>query len=173
MILVTGGTGFIGSPLVEALCAQAEPVRCLVRRDRFLPTEAERAYGDLISGAGLSEALRGADTVIHLAGVTKALTSGEFYAGNARATENLARAVAGRGVRFVHVSSLAAIGPSADGTPLSEDAEPHPLTHYGKSKLDAERVVRMRSVLRSARAPSARKRSATPRRTISVRKRRR
>jgi nucleoside-diphosphate-sugar epimerase len=59
-----------------------------------------------------------------------------------QATENLARAVAGRGLRLVHVSSLAAIGPANDGLPVGEDAEPHPLTHYGKSKLDAERVVR-------------------------------
>ena len=80
--------------------------------------------------------------MIHLAGVTKALSTSEFYSGNARATENLARAVAGRGVRLVHVSSLAAIGPSTDGTPVSEDAEPHPVTHYGTSKLEGERIVR-------------------------------
>ena len=96
---------------------------------------------------GVSAALEGVDTVIHLAGVTKALSKGEFYSGNARATENLARAIsalrtAGRAVRLVHVSSLAAIGPSTDGTPVSEDAEPHPMTHYGRSKLKGERIVR-------------------------------
>jgi nucleoside-diphosphate-sugar epimerase len=42
----------------------------------------------------------------------------------------------------VHVSSQAAIGPSSDGTPVSDDAEPHPLTHYGRSKLEGERIVR-------------------------------
>jgi nucleoside-diphosphate-sugar epimerase len=42
----------------------------------------------------------------------------------------------------VHVSSQAAIGPSGDGTPVSDDAEPHPLTHYGRSKLEGERIVR-------------------------------
>ena len=51
--------------------------------------------------------------MIHLAGVTKALAADDYYAGNVRATENLARAIAGRGIRLVHVSSLAAIGPSA------------------------------------------------------------
>ena len=50
--------------------------------------------------------------------------------------------MAGRGIRLVHVSSLAAMGPSCAGMPLTEDAEPHPLTHYGKSKLEAERLVR-------------------------------
>jgi nucleoside-diphosphate-sugar epimerase len=42
----------------------------------------------------------------------------------------------------VHVSSLAAIGPSTDGTPVSDDAEPHPVTHYGTSKLEGERIAR-------------------------------
>ncbi len=148
MILITGGTGFIGSCLVEALCANGEPVRCLIRQDSYkrralaLPAGAELVFGDLVSGEGLNEAVKGADTVIHLAGVTKALSTSEFYAGNVRATENMARAVAGRGVRLVHVSSLAAIGPSTDGAPVSDDAEPHPVTHYGKSKLEGERIAR-------------------------------
>ena len=148
MILITGGTGFVGSHLVEALCARGEPVRCLIRRDSFkrhpfaLPPDAEPVFGDLITGEGLNNAVAGADTVIHLAGVTKALSTSDYYAGNVQATENLARAIAGRGARLVHVSSLAAIGPSTDGTPVSDDAEPHPITHYGKSKLEGERIVR-------------------------------
>ena len=145
MILVTGGTGFIGSHLLEKLSALGEPARCLLRRKarpRGLPAGIEAAYGDLIGGEGVEEAVRGADTVIHLAGVTKALAARDYYAGNVRATETLARALAGRDVRLVHVSTLAAIGPSGDGTPVDEDAQPRPLTHYGKSKLEAERTVR-------------------------------
>jgi nucleoside-diphosphate-sugar epimerase len=147
MILVTGGTGFIGTHLLEKLVANGETVRALVRhqprRARApLPPGVETVYGDLVAGAGLAEALQGADTVIHLAGVTKALRPQDYYTGNIRATEQLAHAMAGRGMRLVHVSSLAAIGPATAGAPLSEDAEPHPLSHYGKSKLEAERVVR-------------------------------
>ena len=145
MILVTGGTGFIGSHLLEKLSVLGEPARCLLRRKaraRGLPAGIEAAYGDLISGEGVEEAVRGADTVIHLAGVTKALAARDYYAGNVRATETLVRALAGRGVRLVHVSTLAAIGPSGDGKPVDEDAQPRPLTHYGKSKLEAERRVR-------------------------------
>jgi nucleoside-diphosphate-sugar epimerase len=43
---------------------------------------------------------------------------------------------------MVHVSSLAAVGPSLDGTPVREDDEARPVTHYGKSKLEGERIVR-------------------------------
>jgi len=107
-----------------------------------LVTQAEVVFGELVSGAGLEEALEGIDTVIHLAGVTKALAVDDYYAGNVRATEKLARAVAARGIRLVHVSSLAAAGPSLEGTPVSEDDEARPVTHYGKSKLEGERVVR-------------------------------
>ena len=44
--------------------------------------------------------------------------------------------------RFVHVSSLAAVGPSPDGKPVSTEKEPNPVTNYGRSKLASERVVR-------------------------------
>src|SRR5438045_2112376 len=114
MTVITGGTGFIGAHLMEKLAATGEAVRALVRRKTTLPRGIEPVYCDLAIGDGLDDALRGADTVIHLAGVTKALRSADYYTGNVRLTENLARALAGRDVRFVHVSSLAAIGPSPD-----------------------------------------------------------
>jgi dihydroflavonol-4-reductase len=141
MILVTGGTGFIGGHLLEKLGAAGEPVRCLLRRDpqRPLPPGVEAVRGDLLAPHGLEAALRGADTVIHLAGVTKALRPADYYAGNLRATQNLAVALQGRSIRLVHVSSMAAAGP---GKALGEDAEPRPVSHYGCSKLEAERVVR-------------------------------
>lgn len=145
MTLVTGGSGFIGSHLVERLAASGRPVRCFLRRTvkpRTPPAGAEPVYGDLVSGEGVKDALRGVDTVIHLAGTTKALRPEDYYTGNARATETLTRAAAGLGVRFVHVSSLAAIGPSPNGVPVDEDTDPHPVSHYGKSKLESERIVR-------------------------------
>jgi dihydroflavonol-4-reductase len=142
MILVTGGTGFIGAHLLGKLSSLGESVRALVWRRTALPAGVEGIAGDLVTGAGVADALRDVSTVIHLAGVTKALRVDDYYTGNARATRNLAQALAGRGIRFVHISSLAAAGPSADGAPLREDAAPHPPSHYGKSKLEAEQAVR-------------------------------
>jgi nucleoside-diphosphate-sugar epimerase len=117
-------------------------VRALVRRKTDLPAGVEPVSCDLARPGDLAQALRGADTVIHLAGVTKALRPADYYAGNLTATENLARAAAGQGLRFVHVSSLAVVGPNPDGKPVTEDNEPLPISHYGKSKLEAERAVR-------------------------------
>jgi dihydroflavonol-4-reductase len=153
MWLITGATGFIGGHLIEALCADSQlhtdapPVRCLVRSKparRALPDGIQISPGDLESGVGLTEALAGVDTVIHLAGVTKALAPQSYHSGNVIGTRNLVRAIAAehRPVRLVHVSSLAAVGPSPDGTPADEQTIPHPFTHYGKSKLAGEALVR-------------------------------
>ena len=145
MVLVTGATGFVGSHLVEKLRSRGEPVRCLVRPStdvHRLPAGVETAAGDLDTGQGLDRALDGVAAVIHVAGVTKALSAQGYFRGNAQNTETLARAAAGRATRFVLVSSLAAIGPSPDGNPLDEDAMPHPVSTYGRSKLEAEHIVR-------------------------------
>lgn len=144
MILVTGATGFIGSHLVERLVAQGCTPRCLVRRSSMisnLPRAIELAYGDLEGGAGLAEAMRGVDTIIHLAGVTKARTVADYDRGNAIATANLLRA-ANNVDRFVHVSSLAAAGPNPADRALTETDEPRPVSRYGRSKLAGEEAVR-------------------------------
>jgi nucleoside-diphosphate-sugar epimerase len=138
MILVTGGTGFIGSHVLDRLTAMGEPVRALVRRKTALAQGIEAVYCDLADGAGLDAALREIKAVIHIAGVTKAVRPDDYYRGNVRATENLARAAAGRGIRFVQVSSIAACGPCPNATALNEEYKPAPITHYGKSKLEGE-----------------------------------
>jgi len=145
MIVITGGTGFIGSHLLKRLVTEGESVRALTRRSgeaRQGAPSVEWQQVDFSNPSQLGRALEGAHALIHLAGVTKALRATDYYEGNVLASQAMARAVSGRDLRFVHVSSLAAIGPSPDCVPIGEDAEPHPITHYGKSKLEAERAVR-------------------------------
>ena len=144
MILVTGGSGFIGGHLLDRLAGEGAQVRCLLRPTssrRYVPSGAEVVSADLATGEGLDEALRGVDTVIHLAGVTKPRVPQEYETGNFRATEVLLGACGGCR-RFVHVSSLAAAGPSETGKPLREDAPAHPVSAYGRSKWKAEEAVR-------------------------------
>ena len=80
---------------------------------------------------------------MHAAGIVKARSADEFFAVNVGGTSNLIDAARARGAalrRFVHVSSLEACGPSADGRPVRVDQE-NPVTAYGRSKLSAEKVV--------------------------------
>jgi nucleoside-diphosphate-sugar epimerase len=144
-VLVTGGHGFLGSHLVDLLLARGFAVRCLLRRGRSeallggRPVEVVR--GDLRSDEGLADAVRDMDLVFHVAGLVAARTPADFHAVNAAGTGRLAAAVLGHSPtcrRFVLVSSQAAAGPSLDGRPVTEDLPPNPLSHYGRSKLEAE-----------------------------------
>jgi nucleoside-diphosphate-sugar epimerase len=141
--LVTGSRGFIGGHLVQRLLESGARVRCLVRNESGAapPAGAEPVPGNYTTGTGLRDACDGVDIVFHLAGVTKALRSSDYEEGNVRAAERMARA-AESVPRFVLVSSLAAVGPSPDSIDLSEEAEPHPVSQYGRSKLAGERMVR-------------------------------
>ena len=150
---VSGGTGFVGSHLVEALLARGVgEVRCLVRQDpkwlAGLPVTLVR--GDLFSGEALREALAGAEAVYHVAGLTRAATQAELDRANVDGTRSLllATRAAAPGVRdLVVTSSLEAMGPNRlrpDGSPVpaTEAHTPHPVSMYGRSKAAMERVVR-------------------------------
>lgn len=146
--LVTGATGFIGSHFVEELLKQGEKVTCLVRKNsnlKLLETLGVKlAYGDCLDKASLLEPVANCDYVYHLAGLTKAADEKDFFLVNAKGTENLISALAETNSnvkRFVYMSSLAAAGPSLNGTPVSESSEPKPVSSYGKSKLDGEKIV--------------------------------
>ncbi len=145
--LITGGTGFVGSHLVDALLARRDAVTALVRdpnKLRWLEGRDVRlAPGDVSRGVGLDAALDDVDAVIHVAGVIKARTEAEFMEGNAEATRKLLTACA-RAKRplksVVVVTSLAAVGPCAAGRPTRDGDPCKPVSAYGRSKAAAEAV---------------------------------
>ncbi len=98
--------------------------------------------GDLLHPATFESAVREVDLIIHIAGVTKAKHRRSYYEGNVLATKNLFEAArkSNRLGKLCYISSLTAAGPSPDGTPLDEEFPAHPITAYGKSKLEAELV---------------------------------
>lgn len=147
-IFVTGGTGFVGSHLVDLLIERGNTVRCLARKSsnlRYLKDpKIELAYGGLDDSTNWDEALDGVDTVYHVAGTTFARRPEDYFATNHKGTETiLAEAVKRRNriKRFLYVSSLAAVGPGLDDKPVNENTPPSPITPYGRSKLAAEEAV--------------------------------
>ena len=144
---VTGGTGFVGAHVVQALQAQGHAVTCLVRdpaKARGLGwSDVRLVRGDLDDPRALEDACADADLIFHVAGLISARHADEFMRTNRDGTANLLEAAARRPPqRFVLVSSLAVGGPTLPGQPLDETRPPSPVTPYGQSKLAAELLVR-------------------------------
>ena len=144
-VLVTGGTGFVGSHLVELLIAKGYPVTCLVRDPQKLRwlrgLNVPVLQGDCSDPASLVSAVRDVSSVVHIAGLTKAKHTRDFYRVNHLGTKNILEACARHNPRikkFILLSSLAAAGPSRDGTPVRASDPPNPVSDYGKSKVRAE-----------------------------------
>ena len=112
MILLTGATGTIGTPLLRRLVAKGEPVRCLVREPRRLGPERVRvqiALGNLGNPASFRNAMRGVDTVVHLAAAIRDQPDGSIEELDAVATLRLVRAAERAGVkRFLFFSAIGA-----------------------------------------------------------------
>ena len=112
MILLTGATGTIGTPLLRRLTSAGEPVRCLVREPRRLGPERVRvqiALGDLGNPASFRNAMRGVDTVVHLAAAIRDQPGGSIEELDAMATLRLVRAAERAGVkRFFFFSAMGA-----------------------------------------------------------------
>ena len=143
--LITGGTGFLGSHLVEALLKQNFSVKCLVRNPKKLKwlegLPVEIVCGDCSDKKSLEVAVENTDYVFHSAGLVRAVYSDELYLTNVKGTKNLIEAVFEKnpGIkRFVYISSQAASGPAEDERRKTEDEPANPVSHYGFSKLLGE-----------------------------------
>jgi NADH dehydrogenase len=133
MILVTGGTGFVGSHLVPRLAQTGNKIRCLVRNRAEAETLAahgvELVPGDVTNLQSLEQAMPGVETVVHLVAVIREGKGVTFNGINVQGTRNVARAALGVGVkRFIHMSALG-VGPD-------------PRYRYSYSRWQGEAAVR-------------------------------
>jgi nucleoside-diphosphate-sugar epimerase len=127
-LAITGGTGFVGSRLIDAAVADGHAVRALTRRSMDSRPNVDWVPGALDQPAALDELVAGTDAVIHVAGVLTGRTAADFDRANVDGTQAMLSAAKAAGVnRFVHVSSLAAREPQ--------------LSLYGASKATSEALV--------------------------------
>ena len=143
-VLLTGGSGFIGSYLSRVLAERGLNVRCLVRstsdKEELEKQGASLVVGDLSDRESLTRAIKGVDVVVHAAGVMKSLTYQEMMCVNSEGTSNLVSVCAKRTSPpvFVLVSSIAAAGVAIPGRPLREKDDCKPVSKYGLSKRAGE-----------------------------------
>jgi uncharacterized protein YbjT (DUF2867 family) len=127
VLAITGGTGFVGQHLLRIAREAGYPLRVLTRRPQAPEPGIFWVQGDLDSAASLEQLTRGADAIIHIAGLISG-SAAEFAAINVGGTAVLLEAANRVGVRrFIHISSLAAREPS--------------LSRYGESKSQSEALV--------------------------------
>lgn len=144
MLLLTGATGQVGSTLLRRLVDDGTDVRCLVRDPRRLQSMRVRvqiALGDLADPPSYRNALRGVDTVVHLAATIRDQPNGSIEELNGIATWRIVRAAQRAGVgRFVFFSTL--------------DASAHHRTRFHRAKAAAEQAVRESDLAWTVFAPS-------------------
>ena len=134
MILVTGGTGFVGTAVVRALRVEGRPVRALVRdeaaAERLRALGCETVVGDMTDPASLRRAVQGVDTVVHLVAILAGKPE-EFERVMSQGTRDLVAIAQEEGVRrFILMSAL--------GT----DEQTKDLVPYYRAKWDMEQIVK-------------------------------
>jgi UDP-glucose 4-epimerase len=151
-VLITGASGFIGYHLVKEALKNNLDVYAAVRKsssiDQLSPFSIQYTYPDFNNVTALAQefANNRYNYVIHAAGLTKARSQQEYNDINAGYTRNLALAALKSDPefkKFVLIGSLAAVGPLNNiNSIIDAHTIPHPVTAYGKSKLNAEEELR-------------------------------
>lgn len=145
-IAITGANGFIGSLLVNKLLDSEWKATALVRHGSnidLLPKKADVVYVDYNNTLELETKLQGYDIIIHNAALTKAPDWETFKSINVDFTARMVElANSLESVKqFIFISTQAVVGPTSS-SPLTEEAAYNPVSMYGKSKAEAEKVVK-------------------------------
>ncbi|HEX2848642.1 MAG TPA: SDR family NAD(P)-dependent oxidoreductase [Chitinophagaceae bacterium] len=154
-ILVTGGTGFLGAYIIKELVERGYAVKAIRRESSRLPAfipaaildKVEWVEGDILDVIFLSEIMQDIDTVIHAAAVVSFSSRHrkQMYKVNVEGTANVVNMALEQNVRrFVHISSVAALGRTLQGQSVNENSKwenSKANTHYAKSKHKAELEV--------------------------------
>lgn len=148
MILVTGGTGFLGRNLVPTLVREGYPVRALVRdparADWMRALGVEVAPGVVEDAAAVGDAMAGCRWVVHAAGRFRFWgRQDQFEQTNVAGAQHVMAAAARAGVeQFIHISTVVVIGNPIPGQVIDEDHPANPVDPYQKSKLRGEEAAR-------------------------------
>ena len=142
-VLVTGGTGLVGSRLLRSFATDGIDCRALVRAGRQVPAEVARVEGDLLVPESLPAALEGVTAVVHLAAVLRTANEEEIWRANFDGTRNLIAAVKQHAprARFIMTSTSLVYSNDTLRPGLESDAV-EPTLAYPASKVAAEKELR-------------------------------
>ncbi|HZH01777.1 MAG TPA: NAD-dependent epimerase/dehydratase family protein [Flavisolibacter sp.] len=154
MVLVTGGTGFIGAYIIKHLVEKGVAVRAIRRSsklpffiDPLLLQQVEWVEGDVLDIDSLQDAMQGIDAVIHAAAVVSFSKKNRqlMYQTNIDGTRYVVDVALENNIRrFIHVSSVAALGRTANNEKVTEEKKwvlTKSNTHYAITKYTAELEV--------------------------------
>ena len=148
-VLITGASGFVGTHLCEKLLKDGHEVFALVRspkkfnlkHDKLTVIQGDLDQANLYWVSALPSDL---NSCIHTAGIVHSYVNSEFYRVNSEGTKNLVESLKGKfsNLHFVLISSLAAAGPSLGLEKRNEAEIDFPVSIYGRSKKEAEDVLK-------------------------------
>jgi dihydroflavonol-4-reductase len=131
MIFVTGGTGFLGSYILQELVLQGKPVRALRRKLHFpfyihpgILDKISWVEGDILDVSGLMENMEGCSQIIHAAGMVSFVPADKkkLFKVNIEGTANMVNVAIEKGIKdFVHISSVSALGRYETDKPIDEE----------------------------------------------------
>ena len=146
--LVTGGTGFIGSHIVENLLSRNMNVKVLVRNSsntsRLKNREIEFVYGDVMDSASLKKCMKDIDLVFSAFGILGqwGIPEQTYWDVNTKGVKNLLESCFNSKIKqFIHISSAGVLGPLKDGTVADESFPFNPSNIYERSKCEAEKEI--------------------------------